>query len=97
MHCRKCHLCELWSKEAEEKKQKEREKQQHVIVTENILFKGFTQKVLEIITRNSPASLIVALHGILLREEFHVLRNLCNSMQFGIFVEDSELLDYFRS
>ena len=38
-----CLLCELWLKEAEEKKQQEKtEKQQRVIVTESNSFKGFT-------------------------------------------------------
>ena len=34
-------MCEFWLKEA---KKKETEKQQHVIVTESNLFKGFTTK-----------------------------------------------------
>ena len=47
--------------------QEETGKQQHVIVTENNLFKILQQKVFEITTRSSPANLIVASHGILSR------------------------------
>ena len=48
----------------EKKQQEETKKQQHVIVTKNNLLKILLQKVFEITTRSSPASLIVASHGI---------------------------------
>ena len=41
MQCSKCLLGELRLKEAEKKQQEETKKQQHDIVTENNLFKGF--------------------------------------------------------
>ena len=60
------------------KQQQETEKQQHVIVTENNLFKVLLQKVFEITTESSLASLIVTIdaaadlstRNLLQREEF---------------------------
>ena len=46
-----------------EKQQEETEKQHHIIVTENYL-KVLLQMVFKIMTRSSPANLIVASHGI---------------------------------
>ena len=61
------------------KQQEEIEKQQHVIVTENNLFKILLQKVIEIMTESSPTSLTVTVDGaadlpagsLPQREEFH--------------------------
>ena len=46
------------------KQQEEKEKQQHVTVTENNIFKILLQKVFEIKISSSPASLVVASCGI---------------------------------
>ena len=74
----------------EKKQQEETEKQQHVIVTENNL-KVLPQKVFQIMTRNNPASLIVASHGISHSEEDSWT---VDSKRY--LPSLSSLLDYFR-
>ena len=51
-------------KKSRGKKHREKtKKQQHIIVTEKNYLKVLLQKVFEIMTRSSPASLIVSSHG----------------------------------
>ena len=77
------------------KLQEETEKQQHVVVTKTIYLKVLLQKVMEITTRSSPASLRVALHGIpLVVEEFLAGRSTSLSTTVALL---SSLLDFFWS
>ena len=72
------------------KQQEETEKKQHVIVTENNLFKSLLQKVFEITTESSPASLTATIDG----AAIILARNLLQLEEFHATALSS-LLDYF--
>ena len=74
-----CSLQVKVKRSREKKQQEEIEKQHHVIVTENNLFKIFTKKLFKIMAESSPTSLTATVDGaadlparnLPLCEEFH--------------------------